>query len=260
VNARTADATRSDLRGRTALVTGGGTGLGRAVALRLAAAGAAVAVNYSRSSEEARATAGEIETAGGRAIAVQADVSDSDAVSAMMREVAQALGPVEVLIANAGITQYVPFSDLEALTVDLWERILRVNVIGSALCIQTAAPQMVERGFGRIVVISSNSAFCAAGSSIPYVVSKGALVTLTECLARSLAPAVQVNAVAPGWMLTPWIGKYLPGSLAEALASGELEAVAVDDVARLVVDIASNGSLTGQAIVIDRGETLLTRG
>ena len=260
MDARAEAAGRSDLSGRVALVTGGGTGLGRAVALKLAATGAVVAVNYSRSRDEALATAAEIEAAGGRAITMQADVSDPDAVAAMIREVERALGPVEVLIANAGITQYVPFSDLQQLTVELWERILRVNLIGAFLCIQAAAPLMMERGFGRVVVISSNSAFGASGSSIPYVVSKGALISLTECLARALAPAVRVNAVAPGWMLTSWIEKYLPGPLADELASGGRDAVEVDDVARLVVDVASNGSITGRAVVIDGGETLLARG
>ena len=244
-----------DLRNRIALVTGGGTGLGRACALALAAGGAAVAVNYARSREAAEETAGEIVAAGGRALAVRGDIGDPSAVAGMIGEVERALGPVELLVANAGITEYVPFAELDRLTVDLWERILRVNVVGSFLTVQAVAGGMQERGFGRIVIVSSNSAFGAGGSSIPYVVSKGALVTLAQSLARPLAPDVQVNAVAPGWMLTPWVEKHLPPEVADALRSDATKAVDVEDVAELIVAVLSNGSITGQAIVVDRGET-----
>jgi 3-oxoacyl-[acyl-carrier protein] reductase len=246
-----------DLRGRVALVTGGGTGLGKAVATRLAAAGAQVAVNYAHSREEAEATAAELEAAGGRAIAVQGDVSDPEAVAAMTSEVERSLGPVDVLVASAGTTAYVPFGQLDELTVELWERVLRVNVIGAFLCAQAVAQGMRERGFGRIVAISSNSAVGGGASSIPYAVSKGALNTLVRCLAQALAPQVQVNAVAPGWMRTPWIEKHLPADVAvDVLANGQ-DAADVDEVARLVVEIAANGSITGQVVVVDRGETIL---
>jgi 3-oxoacyl-[acyl-carrier protein] reductase len=246
-------------RGRVALVTGGGTGLGRAISLKLAGEGAAVAVNYASSRAAAEETAAQIEAGDGEALAVQADVAAPEAVSRMLREVQQALGPVDVLVANAGITEYVPFPDLESLSAGLWSRILEVNVIGAFLCAQAVAPGMQERGFGRIVVVSSNAAFIASGSSIPYVVSKAALISLTQCLARALEPVVQVNAVAPGWMLTPWVDKYLPSEVAEQIRSGDVPAVDPDDVARLVAHLASNGSITGQVVTIDRGEMWLVR-
>ncbi len=246
-----------DLEGRVALVTGGGTGLGKACALALAERGVSVAVNYARSREEAEGVAREIGAGGGRALAVQADVADGAGVKEMVAEVERMLGPVEVLVANAGVTELIPFAELDRLTVDVWERILRVNVVGTFLSIQAVAGRMVQRGFGRIVIVSSNSAFGASGSSIPYAVSKGAGVTLMECLARTLAPNVRVNAVAPGWMLTPWIDKYLPSELAEELRGNPDAAISVDDVAELIVTVLSNGALTGQAIVIDRGETSL---
>lgn len=242
------------LHGRVALVTGGATGLGRTIALRLAAEGMAVGVNYSHSGAEAHDAVAEIEAREGRAVAVRADVSDRRAVGAMFREVESVLGPVTVLVNNAGITQYVPFADVEDVTVELWDRVLGVNVVGAFLCVQAAVPAMLERGFGRIVNISSNSAFIAAGSCIPYVVSKSALVSLTQCLARALAPAILVNAVAPGWMLTPWLDKYLPAGVADKLRVGEAPLADVDDVARLVVDVAANGSITGQVLVADSGE------
>ncbi len=245
---------QGSLDGRVALVTGGGTGLGKAIALTLAARGVAVAVNYSRSQAEAHAVVAEIEEAGGRAVAVQADVADQPAVTAMVSHVAATLGPVEVLVNNAGTTQYVPFGNLDELTVELWERVLGVNLIGASLCIQAVAPTMRERGFGRIMSVSSNSVYVAEGSCIPYVASKAALISLTQCLARALAPSVCINAVAPGWMLTPWLDKHLPDTVAQRLRSGAEPIAETDDVARLTVDVLGNGSITGQALVIDSGE------
>lgn len=245
------------LAGRVALVTGGGTGLGRAISLRLAENGCRVAVNFSRSQAEATGVAAQI---GQGAIAVKADVSSPEEVRTMVDEVEASLGPVEILVANAGVTEHVPFAELDRLTVELWERILRINVLGAFLPVQAVVPGMLARGFGRVVFVSSNAAFVAAGSSIPYVVSKGALLTLTQCLARTLAPTVQVNAVAPGWMDTPWLDKYLSDERARELRSGTMPLADVADVAEAIADLASNASTTGQTLVVDRGEMWLTRG
>jgi 3-oxoacyl-[acyl-carrier protein] reductase len=244
------------LAGRVALVTGGGTGLGRAVVDRLAAAGAAVGVNYATSCEPAEQAAAEIVRGGGRAVAVQGDVSDPAAIDAIVAEVERALGPVDVLVANAGTTSYVAFEELERLTPDIWQRILGVNLLGTFHCAQRVAPGMRERGFGRIVAISSNSALGGSGSSIPYVVSKAGVNALVHCLARALAPSVQVNAVAPGWMATPWLERHLPEGVAQELM-GAAEPVPVEDVAELVVAVAANGSMTGQVVVVDGGELAL---
>jgi NAD(P)-dependent dehydrogenase (short-subunit alcohol dehydrogenase family) len=112
---------------------------------------------------------------------------------------------------------------------------------------------MRARGGGKIINICSNSAFTAHGSSIPYVVSKGGMVSLTQCLARALAPAVQVNAVAPGWMSTPWIEKYLPRRMARRIRA-EAQMIPVGDVAGAVAHLLSNDSITGQVLTIDQGE------
>jgi 3-oxoacyl-[acyl-carrier protein] reductase len=240
--------------GRVALVTGASTGLGRASALRLAAEGAAVAVNYARSQAEAEDVCAAIDEAGGRALAVQADVGEPDAVTGMIRRVERELGPVDVLVANAAVTEFVPFAELDRLTVELWERLYRVNVIGAFLCAQAVAPGMLERGDGSIVLVSSNSTVTAGGSSIPYVASKGALNVLTQCLARTLAPSVRVNAIAPGWMLTPWVDKYLPPEVTASLLAKGRAVTEVEDVARAVVDVAANGAITGQVLVVDAGD------
>jgi NAD(P)-dependent dehydrogenase (short-subunit alcohol dehydrogenase family) len=227
--------------GRVALVTGASTGLGRAIALALAAEGARVAVNYASSQAEADETAAQ---AGGRAF--QADVSDPDAVRRLVADVERELGPVDVLVNNAGTTKYVPFADVESVTPELWERILGVNLVGAFLCVQAVVPGMRERGFGKIVNVASTSAFNAEGSSIPYAVSKAGLVHLTRCLAEALAPAVQVNAVAPGWMHTPWVDKYMPPELVQRLIDTGAPVSEVDAVAARVVEFVQ-GDETGQA-------------
>jgi 3-oxoacyl-[acyl-carrier protein] reductase len=219
-----------------------------------AAEGAAVGVNYARSQAEAEHVCAEIEAGGGRALAVQADVAEADAVGEMARCVEAGLGPVDVLVANAAVTEFVPFAELERLTVELWERLYRVNVVGAFLCVQAVAPGMLARGDGSIVLVSSNSTVTGGGSSIPYVASKGALNTLAQCLARTLAPSVRVNAIAPGWMLTPWVDKYLPREVTESLLASGRAVTDVEDVARAVADVAANASITGQMLVVDAGD------
>jgi 3-oxoacyl-[acyl-carrier protein] reductase len=242
--------------GRVAVVTGGGSGLGRTVALKLAEHGAAVAVDYVRSEQSAQEVVGAIEAAGGRAVAVQADVSDPEAMVAMAQAVEDLLGPVELLVASAAVTEYVPFSEVERLTASMWERILGVNLVGAFLSVQALAPQLRARGSGSVVLVSSISAINATGSSIPYVVSKAGVVALAQCLARALAPAVRVNAVAPGWMLTPWIEKYLPPEIAENVRNEQLT-TPVDDVADAILGLLANESVTGSVVVVDRGELVL---
>lgn len=245
-----------DLDGRVALVTGGGTGLGRRTVLGLAERGALVAVNYSRSRSPAEEVVREIEDRGGEAMAIRADVSDGVSVTAMVAAVEKGLGPVDILINNAGITHYVPFPELEAVTPRIWRRIMDVNVAGAFLCSQAVAPGMRARGAGKIVNVASNSALTDAGSSIPYVVSKAALLSLTRCLARALGPEVQVNAVAPGWMPTEWIDRYVPPDRAEELRAGVVPLVPVEDVVRSLIGLLVNDSVTGAVAVVDRGEML----
>jgi len=245
-----------DLDGRVALVTGGGTGLGRATSLALAGEGASVAVNYSRSRPEAERVARQIRDRGGTALAVRADITDDSAVSSMVESVEEELGPVSILVNNAGTTRYVPFPDLGAVTAEEWRRIMDVNVTGAFLCSRAVAPGMQSRGAGKIINVASNSAFTSAGSSIPYVVSKAALVSLTRCLARALAPTVQVNAVAPGWMLTEWIDRHVPPDRARELRSGAVPVIPAEDVVRSLTGLLANDSITGEVAVVDRGEML----
>ncbi|PYY14538.1 MAG: hypothetical protein DMG60_19805 [Acidobacteria bacterium] len=138
-----------DLNGKVALVTGGGTGVGRAIVLQLARLGAAVAVNYSKSKDEAEATANEAQGHGVRALAIQADVADESQVQRMIEQVGQRLGPVEILVNNAAFTKFTDLSDLNALSQRDWDRTFAVNVNGTLYCTRAVAPMMKAQSWGR---------------------------------------------------------------------------------------------------------------
>ena len=235
-------------------MTGASSGLGRAVALKLADEGAAVAVNHSRSDSAARDVVDQIRAVGARGLSVRADVSSPTAVASMAKEVQRKLGPVEFLVANAGVTEYVPFEDVRRITKRMWDRILGVNLVGAFLCVQAVVAQMRAAGSGSIVLVSSNSAFTARGSSIPYVVSKAGVISLAHTLAHALAPSIRVNAVAPGWMPTPWLDKYLPEEVQARLLLDDNAVTAVEDVAESVVHVLANESISGSVLLVDGGE------
>ncbi len=227
-------------------MTGGGTGLGAAVCRALGDAGALVAVNYSRSVREAEALAASLP----RAIAVQADVGDEGQVAAMVDVVERDLGPIDALVNDAGVTVYVPFGDLDGVTHEDWDTIFGVNVVGAWHCARAVAAGMRERGGGAIVNVASDSAFTLDGSSIPYVVSKAAVVALTHALARALAPAVRVNAVAPGWMDTPWLDRYVPDERVAELRSGAEQVVRLEVVTSEVLRLLRDERATGEVTVL----------
>ncbi len=237
-----------------ALVTGGGTGIGRAIALALAGAGASVAVNYSRSREEAEATAQEIRAHGGRALAVRADVSQEQDVEAMVDRVVRAWGRLDVLVNNAGTTRFVEHTDLDALTGEIWDRILAVNLKGAFFCSRAAARVMTD---GRIINIGSVAGISGAGSSIAYAASKGAIHTMTKSLARALAPRITVNAIAPGLIETRWHAgrEAVNARRASSFPAGRIGRP--EDVAHIALALATSGNfVTGQIVVVDGGALL----
>jgi 3-oxoacyl-[acyl-carrier protein] reductase len=241
---------------RVALITGSATGVGRAVALRLASRGLAVAVNYSRSEADARETLAAVEAQGVPAILCQANVADDAAVRAMMARCRDELGGLDVLVNNAATTHFIDHTDLEAVTDAVWDDIFAVNLKGAFYACRAALPLLKERQ-GSIVNVSSVAGLLGQGSSIPYAASKAALNTMTKSLARAFAPAVRVNAVAPGPILTRWlqgreemVERYL-----KATPLGR--AATPDDIADAVVFLALDTSLmTGQVIVVDGGRTM----
>jgi 3-oxoacyl-[acyl-carrier protein] reductase len=252
-----------DLAGRVAIVTGGGTGIGRATSLRLAKAGArAVVVNYSRSEDDATATASEVRALGSEAVTHQADVADESQVKAMVASAVDRFGGLDVLVNNAGTTHFIPHQDLDALTDEVWDDILRVNLKGTFFCCRAAAPELKKTG-GAIVNVASIAAHRASGSSIVYAVSKAGVVQLTRALALALAPEVRVNSVSPGLVSSRWFSKKFGDEAAvaqeEAFAKATpLRKVATpDDVARAVVALLENDIVTGQDLVIDGGKNVL---
>ena len=240
---------------RVALVTGGGTGLGRAISLALAADGCDVAINYSRSRQEAEDTARAVQDLGRRAIAIQADVADDAAVRRMIASVDADLGGLDVLVNNAGTTRYAALDDLDALDDETWDHVFAVNLRGPFYCVRAARPLLRRGGRGKIVNTASNSAFRPTGSGIPYMTSKAALVMLTRSLARALAPDIQVNGVAPGWLATRWSERHFPPEFTARMQSAGTPA-SIEDVARAVVFLAGTDSITGETLIIDRGTNL----
>lgn len=188
------------LKDQVAVVTGGGRGIGRAVAQVLAQAGASVAV-LARSAHELQQTVDLIAQAGGRAKAFVADVSDSEAVCRAFREVEQSLGPIDVLVNNAAVLR--PFGPLWENDADEWWRGMEVNVRGPMLCARAVLPQMIARRRGRIINISSGAGAMAAPYYSSYIVSKTALIRMTECLAlETAAHGLAIFAISPGTVRT----------------------------------------------------------
>jgi 3-oxoacyl-[acyl-carrier protein] reductase len=251
-----------DLKGKVAIVTGGGTGIGHAVSLRLAKAGArAVVVNYSRSEDDAKATAGELEALGSEALVHQADISDESAVKAMIAATTKRYGRLDVLVNNAGTTHFIPHPDLDALTEDVWNDILNINLKGTFYCCRAAAPEL-RKAKGAIVNIASIAGHRATGSSLVYGVSKAGVLQLTRGLAIALAPDVRVNSVSPGLVSTRWFRKRFGEEAADAqetsfAAITPLGAIAnPDHVAQAVMAFVENDVITGQDLVVDGGKNI----
>ena len=245
------------LAGQVALITGGGTGIGRACALAFAARGARVAVNYRRSREEAEQTARECAAAGGDGVALQADVARPAEIESLVARTVERWGRLDVLVNNAGTTAFAPYQDLDAMTEEVWDRILDVNLKAAFFAVRAAVPHMRRAGRGSIVNVASIAGLKPVGSSIAYCASKAALLSLTQTLATALGPEIRVNAVAPGFIETRWHAGN------EMNAQRSLERTPLqrngspEDVAEVVVFLATSaGFVTGEIVVVDGGRFL----
>ncbi len=241
---------------KVALVTGSATGIGRAVAVRFARAGFAVAVNYSRSEQEAQETLAEVRRQGVPALLCRANVADDKAVRLMVSRCREELGGLDVLVNNAATTRFIDHTDLEALTDEVWEEILGVNVKGTFYCCRAALPLLQARE-GNVVNITSVAGLQGHGSSIPYAASKAAVNTLTKSLARAFGPRVRVNAVAPGPVLTRWLADHMDHVERSLQMTPMRRAATPEDIADVVVFLAAGTTLmTGQVVVVDGGRTM----
>ena len=246
------------LTGRTALVTGGAKGIGRACCLRLAEAGADVAVNYLTSETEARETAELVRQFGGRSLIVRGDVSSPEQVNLMVQEVTAALGPVDLLVNNAGVFHFVSHDET---TIEVWRQTLDVNLTGAYLVTWAVKPGMIERGFGRIVNIASIAGLRARPMSIAYAASKAGMIGLTKSVAEALAAHnIRVNAIAPGLIDTEILSGVSQERLDAIVQSTPLGRIGhAEDVADAALFLISEQSsfITGQTLVVCGGRVML---
>jgi 3-oxoacyl-[acyl-carrier protein] reductase len=240
---------------KVALVTGSATGIGRACAVRFAKEGLAVAVNYSRSEKEAEQTRALVREYGVPAILCRANVAEEQAVKAMVARCRDELGGLDVLVNNAGTTRFIAHTDLDALTAEVWDEILAVNVKGTYFCCRAALPLLQDRQ-GCIVNVTSVAGLQGHGSSMAYAASKAAVNCLTKSLARAFGPKVRVNAVAPGPVLTRWLADHMDHVERSVQITPMQRAAQPEDIADAVAFLALGTTfVTGQILVVDGGRT-----
>jgi 3-oxoacyl-[acyl-carrier protein] reductase len=246
------------MNGRVAVVTGGGTGIGRAISEHFARHGAKVVVNYSQSREASEEVANGIKSRGGAAIAVGADVSDQSKAKELMDAAVKEFGRIDYLINNAGWSQRVPHAQMEDLTDEIWDHVFDTNLRGAFYCVRAATPLLKKQPGAAIVNIASVAALLGQGSSMAYAASKGGMVTMTKSLARALAPEIRVNAVLPGFIRTRFAG-WPDSAFTEAEKVTPLRRLAtVEEVAAATVFFAAYATgTTGETLVVDGGTAYL---
>jgi 3-oxoacyl-[acyl-carrier protein] reductase len=237
------------LSGRVALVTGASGGIGRRITERLAEEGVAVALAYDSNSEPAKQLASDIANSGGRAVAIGADLADAGDAERLADAANQALGPIDILVANAGTGTRTDYQDIDA---DAFDHVLAVNLRAPFLLARKVLPGMRERGFGRILFTSSVAAFTGGTVGAHYAASKAGLHGMTHHLAtRVAADGVTVNAIAPALIEDTGLLPGDPGELAQRVPVGRLGRP--EEVADLAIAMLTNGYLTNQVVLLDGG-------
>ena len=247
-----------ELDGAAVLVVGGAGGLGGQICRAFAREGARVAIADRDRLDDAEAAGAEPRALGAPdTLVVPVEITDLASVEAMVRRVVDAWGRIDVLVNSAGVNRWIPFDDLEAMTPELWDTMLRVNLTGPFLCSRAVVPAMRRQGNGRIVNVVSTAGLGPSGSSVAYAVAKAGLAHLTRCLAVGLGPEILVNGVSPGMME----GTVMSQKLTPEQVAAFRERVALKrtpdlaDVAAQVVAFARTDSTTGQNVAVDAGLT-----
>ena len=240
-------------RQRVAVITGSSRGIGRAIAQAFAREGAAVVLNAARSIGEARAAAAAIVSAGGRALAIQADLGDPAEARALVTQAAEEMGRVDVLVNNAGIADR---ADIWQIDEARWASMMAVHVGGPFFASRAAGEIMIRQGRGVIINIASMRGIEPGTGALHYNVSKAALLMLTKCLARDLAPHVRVNAIAPGYTETAFHAERTIAEreqIASRIPLGRF--TQPEEIARVAVFLASDDAayITGQTVIVSGG-------
>jgi 3-oxoacyl-[acyl-carrier protein] reductase len=243
---------------KVVLVTGGGTGIGRAMCLHFAREGAAVIVNYSKSKERAKEAVDRIDAMDGQAADIQADVSSDSQARQLIEKAVARFGRLDILINNAAWTRFIPHNELAELSEDVLENTWSVIVKAPIYCTRAAAPHLRKNGAGSVINITSSAAYTAMGSSVIYCAAKAALASITKSLARALAPEIRVNAIAPGFVDTGFVN-WSPEVLEHLKRKTRLgRPVVAEDIADAAVFLAADANAsTGQTILVDGGVVAL---
>jgi 3-oxoacyl-[acyl-carrier protein] reductase len=245
-----------DLEGAVALVTGGNGGLGQRICHALAKEGVHIAVMYAQSRDQAEGVARELTSKyQTNAVAFACDITDGAAVQKLVGDVTKRFGRLDILVNDAAYNKSIQFADLDNLTLEVWDKIMAVNLTGPMRLTKAVAPVMKTQGRGRIINIASVAGLGPTGSSIAYAVSKAGLIHLTRCMAVALAPETLVNCVAPGLLEGTRATSNLRPEFIERSASSSLlkKAADKDDCADMVVTMCRTETMTGQTVVIDSG-------
>jgi ketoreductase RED2 len=242
-----------NLTGNAVIVTGSSSGIGAAIARRLSGLGAGIVVNSARSADAGRRIASELADA----VYVQGDIGDPATAEALVAAAAQRWGRLDGLVNNAGMTVDVPLHDLDSVTAEHWNKVLRTNVTGTFLVSQAALPLLRSSGDGWIINITSLAGTRQTGSSLPYAVSKAALDHLTAIMAKHAGSGVRVNAVAPGLVATPWTADWHDRKAGVAAVAPLRRVATAEDIAEACVALISAGYITGQTLIVDGGLGLM---
>ena len=250
----------ADLNGKTALVTGGASGIGLATVEIFARCGATVALNHLADDLRGAEQVERLKGLGYRVISAPGNVSKPGEAEAMATKAIDVLGRLDFLVNNAGTPATpapIPFSELDRLTEEFWQTILNTNLIGPFRCTH-AAVGALKASRGAICSTASIAGVQGSGSSIPYATSKAGVINLTRSLARTLAPEIRVNAVAPGFVDSPWKKDWPPDRKTQSIEKTPLKrACKPEDIAETIFFLCAGGAMiTGQTIIVDGGLTL----